>query len=44
MYKILQIQPKSNMMWPIKHNKRYYCVGDDGIQRSDSNDGEIVSD
>ena len=47
MYKILQIQPKSNMIVAhIKHNKRYYCVGDDGysIQIFDSNkDGEIVS-
>ena len=47
MFKILQIQPKSNMIVAhIKHNKRYYCVGDDGysVQIFTSNkDGDIVS-
>ena len=47
MYKILQIQPKSNMIVAhIKHNKRYYCVGDDGysvmIFKGDES-GNIVS-
>ena len=47
MYKILQIQPKSNMIVAhIKCNKRYYCVGDDGysVQIFTSNEkGEILS-
>ena len=47
MYKILQIQPKSNMIVAhIKCNKRYYCVGDDGYSIqifASNNDGDIVS-
>ena len=47
MYKIIQIEPQSNMIVAhIRLNDKYYCVGDDGysIQIFDSNkDGEIVS-
>ncbi len=47
MYKIMQIEPQSNMIVAhIKLNDRYYCVGDDGysvmIFKGDES-GNIVS-
>lgn len=47
MYKIIQIQQQSNMIVAhIKHNDKYYCVGDDGysvmIFKGDES-GNIVS-
>ena len=47
MYKIIQIQPQSNMIVAhIKLNDKYYCVGDDGysvmIFKGDEG-GNIVS-
>ena len=47
MYKIIQIEPQSNMIVAhIKLNDKYYCVGDDGysvmIFKGDES-GNIVS-
>ncbi len=47
MYKIMQIEPQSNMIVAhIKLNDKYYCVGDDGysvmIFKGDES-GNIVS-
>ena len=47
MYKIMQIEPQSNMIVAhIKLNDRYYCVGDDGysvmIFKGDES-GNIIS-
>ena len=47
MYKIIQIQPKSNMIVAhIKHNDKYYCAGDDGYSVlifKSNEQGEITS-
>ena len=47
MYKIIQIEPQSNMIVAhIRLNNKYYCVGDDGysvmIFKSDEG-GNIIS-